>query len=238
MASDIMNNDSSLLVVDDDRRLRELLQRFLGEHGFQVTLAADAVEARELLRERTFDLMILDVMMPGESGFDLTRAVKDDPTHPAYTMPILLLTAMNEGENRIEGLESGADDYLAKPFEPKELVLRIRKILQRIQVPQKPQKVIPLGDFQYHLERGELTRDNTLVTLTTAEQNLLSLLAENSGRPMSRDDLAAKTGVSLSPRTVDVQVTRLRRKIEPDPKQPLYLRTVRHKGYVLWPGTH
>ncbi len=225
-----------LLVVDDDSRLRELLRKYLSDNGFIVTMAKDAAEARVKLQDGIFDLVVLDVMMPGETGFELTRAIKDDTFHPAHNTPILLLTAMAETENRIEGLESGADDYLAKPFDPKELVLRVQKILKRTQLPLKALKIINLGDFTFDIERAELQHNAQTVGITTAEATLLKILATSPGRTHSREDLAARTGVPLSPRTVDVQVTRLRRRIEPDPRMPTYIKTVRHKGYVLWPG--
>jgi two-component system, OmpR family, phosphate regulon response regulator OmpR len=225
-----------LLVVDDDSRLRELLRKYLSDNGFIVTLAKDAEEARLRLGESAFDLVVLDVMMPGETGFELTRSIRDDPYHPAHHMPILLLTAMAESDNRIEGLESGADDYLAKPFEPKELVLRIQKIIKRAQQPLKASKIVNLGEYSFDVERAELMHKSQTVGITTAEANLLKILALSPGRTYSRDDLAARTGVTLSPRTIDVQVTRLRRRIEPDPRLPTFIKTVRHKGYVLWPG--
>lgn len=225
-----------LLVVDDDSRLRELLRKYLSDNGFIVTMAKDAGEARIKLQDNTYDLVVLDVMMPGETGFQLTRALRDDPFHSAHNTPILLLTAMTETENRIEGLESGADDYLVKPFEPKELVLRIQKILKRSQQPLKASKIVYLGDYTFDVERAELMHKSQTVGITTAEANLLKILAMSPGRTHSREDLAARTGVSLSPRTVDVQVTRLRRRIEPDPRLPTFIKTVRHKGYVLWPG--
>lgn len=225
-----------LLVVDDDSRLRELLQRYLAENGFIVTLAKDAIEARKCVEEHAFDLIILDIMMPGESGLELTNSLREDPFHSGHSTPILLLTALTESENRIEGLESGAEDYLGKPFEPKELLLRIQKILNRLRKAVKANKTIQLGVYAFDVEKGELSCQEGIVTLTTAEANLLKILALNPGRTISRDELAARTGVSLSPRTVDVQVTRLRRKIESDPRQPLFLKTVRHRGYILWPG--
>lgn len=225
-----------LLVVDDDRRLRDLLCRYLSEHGFKVTLAQDAAQARELMDDQVFDLIVLDVMMPGETGFSLTQSIRDNPKHSAHDTPILLLTAMAESENRIEGLESGADDYLVKPFEPKELVLRIQKILKRTQFAKKTFNVVSLGEYKFDIERAELTYNEQPVAITTAEANLLIILASAPGQTYSRDDLAAKTGVSLSPRTIDVQVTRLRKRIEPDPRLPIFIKTVRHKGYVLWPG--
>jgi two-component system phosphate regulon response regulator OmpR len=225
-----------LLVVDDDSRLRELLRKYLSDNGFIVTLAKDAVEARSKLHENAYDLVVLDVMMPGETGFELTRSIRDDPFHEAHNTPILLLTAMAETDSRIEGLESGADDYLAKPFEPKELVLRIQKILKRIQQPIRASKIVTLGDYTFDVERAELLHQSRPVGITSAEANLLKIMAMSPGRTYSREDLAARTGVSLSPRTVDVQVTRLRRRIEPDPRMPTFIKTVRHKGYVLWPG--
>ena len=225
-----------LLVVDDDNRLRQLLRKYLTDHGFLVTLAKDAAEARQHLQNGSFELMVLDVMMPGETGLELMRAIREDAFHPAAHLPILLLTAMAESENRIEGLESGADDYLVKPFEPKELILRIEKIVKRRSLPLMPQKMIQLGGYTFDVERAELLQDDQVVGITSAEANLLKILAMNPGRTYSRDDLAARTGVTLSPRTIDVQVTRLRRRIEPDPRLPIYIKTVRHKGYVLWPG--
>lgn len=227
---------SHLLVVDDDSRLRELLRKYLSDNGFIVTLAKDAADARIKLVEGNYDLVVLDVMMPGESGFQLTQAIRDDPFHQANNTPILLLTAMAETDNRIEGLESGADDYLSKPFEPKELVLRIQKILKRTQQPMKANKIVALGDYTFDVEKAELLLNQQTVSITTAEANLLKILALSPGRPHSREDLAVRTGVSLSPRTIDVQVTRLRRRIEPDPRMPTFIKTVRHKGYVLWPG--
>lgn len=227
---------ANLLVVDDDRRLRDLLYKYLVEHEFSVTLAQDALQAREILQNQEFDLIVLDVMMPGETGYDLTRSIRDDYDYKAHNTPILLLTAMAEAENRIEGLESGADDYLVKPFEPKELVLRIQKILRRTQLAQKSFKTVSLGEYKFDIERAELLYKDQPVPITTAEANLLIILASTPGQTYSRDDLAAKTGVSLSPRTIDVQVTRLRKRIEPDPRMPIFIKTVRHKGYVLWPG--
>lgn len=225
-----------LLVVDDDSRLRQLLRKYLMENGFVVTLAKDAVEARSLLEDQSFDLMILDVMMPGETGLEFMRSLRENLFHPAVHIPILMLTAMAESENRVEGLELGADDYLVKPFEPKELILRIQKLLKRYKPALVAQKIIQLGEFTFDVERAELFHQDQIVGITSAEANLLKILAMNPGRTISRDDLAARTGVSLSPRTIDVQVTRLRRRIEVDPRLPIYIKTVRHKGYVLWPG--
>ena len=229
------NNNTHLLVVDDDQRLRQLLNSFLTSNGFLVTTASDAVEAREKIANSTFDLIVLDIMLPGESGVDFLASLRGDKLKPVHNMPILMLTAMGEAEHRISGLEKGADDYLAKPFEPMELLLRIKNILRRINTPLAVQRRIQLGNYQFNVERAVLSKDNADVSLTTVEANLLKILALNPGKVVSRDELALRSGVPLSPRTVDVQVTRLRRKIEVDPRSPSYIKTVRHKGYVLWP---
>ncbi|HXY98389.1 MAG TPA: response regulator transcription factor [Stellaceae bacterium] len=219
-----------LLVVDDDARLRELLRRYLTEQGFRVTVAGDAAEARARLASIAFDLMVLDVMMPGESGLDLTRSLR-----ATSRVPILLLTAMAEPEDRINGLERGADDYLAKPFEPRELVLRVRNILQRVPQPQLAATEFRLGACRLDLARGELYRGGDAVHLTAAETALLLALARRAGEPVSREALSEEAQFSGNVRTVDVQMTRLRRKIERDPKFPRYLQTVRGTGYVLKP---
>jgi two-component system, OmpR family, phosphate regulon response regulator OmpR len=218
-----------LLVVDDDTRLRELLRRYLTDQGFRVTTAGDAAEARARLAGLAFDLLVLDVMMPGENGLDLTRSLRRDGR-----LPILLLTAMAEPADRISGLEHGADDYLAKPFEPRELVLRIRNILQRVPRP-APAAEIRFGACRLDLERGELYRGTDPVHLTAAETALLMALARRPGEPVSRTALSEEAQFSGNVRTVDVQMTRLRRKIERDPRYPRYLQTVRGTGYVLKP---
>jgi two-component system phosphate regulon response regulator OmpR len=219
-----------VLVVDDDARLRELLRRYLSEHGFRVTAAKDAREARQRMADLAFDLIVLDVMMPEESGLELTQDLRR-----SSQVPILLLTAMGEVDDRIRGLESGADDYLAKPFEPRELVLRMRTILKRA-LPPPPVKpaAVQLGDIVFESGRQVLRRGETLIHLTQAEAALLTVFAERLGVTLTRDDLSTAAGIAQA-RTVDVQVTRLRRKIEPDPKFPRYLQTVRGKGYVLQP---
>lgn len=219
-----------ILVVDDDRRLRELLGRYLTENGFRVTAATDAVNARAKLRSMEFDLLVLDVMMPGEDGVALTKSLRQ-----GSEVPILLLTAMAEPDDRIAGLESGADDYLTKPFEPRELLLRIRTILRRTPPPVAAPKEIRLGVHRFDLEREVLFAGKTPVPLTNAEARLLKALASNPGETLSREALIAAAGIEATSRVVDVQVTRLRRKIEPNPKAPLYLQTVRGKGYALWP---
>ena len=221
-----------LLVVDDDLRLRELLRRYLSDSGFRVTGAADAAEARAQLASFAFDLVVLDVMMPGESGLALTRSLRDDPEP---RVPVLLLTAMGEPEDRVNGLEHGADDYLVKPFEPRELVLRIRNILQRRPAVTPPPGEVRFGAFRFHLARSELFRGDDAVHLTTAETGLLSILAQQAGQPVSREELSQSAGFSGNIRNVDVQMTRLRRKVEGDPRYPRYLQTVRGTGYVLKP---
>jgi two-component system, OmpR family, phosphate regulon response regulator OmpR len=221
-----------LLVVDDDRRLRELLRRYLADSGFRVTGAADAVEARAQLASFAFDLVVLDVMMPGENGLDLTRSLRQQATPH---IPVLLLTAMAEPEDRVNGLEHGADDYLVKPFEPRELVLRIRNILQRRPSAAPAPRDIRFGDFRFDIARSELFRGDDIVHLTTAEVGLLSALAQEAGEPVSREELSQSAGFSGNIRNVDVQMTRLRRKIESDPRYPRYLQTVRGTGYVLKP---
>lgn len=217
-----------ILVVDDDTRLRALLQRYLMEQGFRVTTAENAEEARRKLEALTFDLLVVDIMMPGESGLDLTQALRQ-----RSRVPILLLTAMTEAEDRIEGLTRGADDYLPKPFEPRELVLRINAILRRIPDTPPQSAQVAFGEFRFDPARGELTRAGVHVRLTEVQVALLSALARQPGVPMSREDLRQQGAVGGGGRTVDVQMTRLRRKIENDPKYPRFLRTVRGTGYVL-----
>jgi two-component system, OmpR family, phosphate regulon response regulator OmpR len=223
-----------ILVVDDDNRLRELLRRYLATNGFLVTTAADAAEARAKLAGIVFDLLVLDIMMPGETGLELTESLR-----AGDSVPILLLTARGEPDDRIAGLEAGADDYLAKPFQPRELLLRINSILRRQAV--RPVETamaaapIRLGPLVYHAERGELRAGEETIRLTTAEDALLRVLASSPNVVFTRDELTERARVPGSARTVDVQVTRLRRKIEPDPREPRYLQTVRGEGYVLRP---
>ncbi len=220
-----------LLVVDDDTRLRGLLQRFLSENGFRVTAAANAAEARTLMKSLAFDGLVLDVMMPGENGFDLAAFVRSESD-----VPILMLTARGDAADRITGLEKGADDYLGKPFEPRELKLRLDSLLRRARGPQatSPMREVRMGAAVFDPERGELRRNGKPVRLTSAEVLMLKLFTTNAGRPFSRSALCTRLSIALE-RSVDVQVTRLRRKIEDDPKLPLYLQTVRGTGYVLVP---
>ena len=228
-----------LLIVDDDERIRGLLQKFLMRNGFLVTSARDAAHARRLLAGLEFNLIVLDVMMPGEDGLTLTRDLRK-----GLATPILLLTARGETRDRIEGLEAGADDYLAKPFEPKELLLRINAILRRI--PQEVQtgpKFISLGPLRYDQDRGEMWEGETPLRLTATESALMRIFAARAGEVVSRAELIEELGRdraggaedSAGDRAVDVQITRLRRKIEPDPREPRYLQTVRGMGYMLAP---
>jgi two-component system phosphate regulon response regulator OmpR len=224
-----------LLIVDDDERIRGLLQKFLIKNGFLVTTARDAAHARRLLSGLEFDLIVLDVMMPGEDGVSLTRELR-----ATLATPILLLTARGETSDRIAGLEAGADDYLAKPFEPKELLLRINAILRRAPQPVvvKLPKVMSFGPVRYDADRGELWRGEELVRLTATEAALMRILAARPGEAVSRAELVdelARGGEQAQERAVDVQITRLRRKVESDPKMPRYLQTIRGSGYMLAP---
>ena len=223
-ARNVPDGAPHLLVVDDDARIRNLLVRYLSEAGYRVTAAATATEARTRLTGLTFDLMILDVMMPGESGLDLARSLS-----AIRPVPVLMLTALGEPEDRIRGLESGIDDYMSKPFDPRELLLRIANILRRA-APASPRGEVGFGGFSFDLASGELRNGSTVVRITERERELLRLLAEQRGGPVSREALA---GNSASDRAVDVQINRLRRKIEADPSNPLLLQTVRGSGYRL-----
>ena len=217
-----------LLVVDDDRRIRDLLSRFLAGEGYRVSTAETAKDARAKLTGLTFDLLILDVMMPGETGFELAQSIRGNSS-----VPILMLTARDATESRIKGLEIGADDYLAKPFEPRELSLRIANILKRTQpeVPQ-PAESVSFGPFVYHIARGELRRGEEVIRLTDREREMLRMLAATPGETVGRTALAGNGG-TVSERAVDVQINRLRRKIERNPANPLFVQTVRGIGYRL-----
>jgi two-component system phosphate regulon response regulator OmpR len=222
--------DLHLLVVDDDERLRALLQRYLSGNGYRVSVASGADQARALMKSMAFDLLIVDVMMPGESGLDFTAGLRKDSA-----MPILMLTARGDPADRIAGLELGADDYLPKPFEPRELLLRVGSLLRRAAPPPSPDSgPVRMGEALFDPAAGRLTRGGKPVKLTGAEAALLQLFAAHAGRPFSRNDLCKQLNVALE-RSIDVQVTRLRRKIEEDPKLPLYLQTVRGVGYMLVP---
>ena len=216
-----------ILVVDDDRRIRELIKRYLSEHGYRISTAENAAEARGALENLTFDLLVVDVMMPGESGLELTNSLRR-----SSNVPILMLTAKTEADDRISGLESGADDYLGKPFEPRELLLRISTILRRTRAQSAREEVVTLGESTFNVARGELKRGNEIIRLTTREVQLMRLFAANPGKPLSRLDLCDNEAAE---RSIDVQINRLRRKIEMDPRNPLYLQTVRGEGYILIP---
>ena len=223
-----------LLVVDDDERIRGLLQKYLQRSGFLVTAAREAAHARRILSGLDFDLIVLDVMMPGEDGVSLARFIRE-----GRETPILLLTAKADAPDRIAGLEAGADDYLAKPFEPRELLLRINAILRRAPeapTPERPRRVT-LGALSYDAERGELWQGETQVHLTATESQLMRIFAGKPGEALSRADLTSALGREgeAQERAVDVQITRLRRKLEADPKRPRYLQTVRGAGYMLAP---
>jgi two-component system phosphate regulon response regulator OmpR len=225
-------DEPHILVVDDDQRLRELLRGYLSRNGFRVTLAGDAAEARQSMTAMRYDLMVLDVMMPGESGVEFATALRTKDR----ALPILMLTAMNEPRDRVAGLESGVDDYLAKPFEPRELLLRLQALLRRAEQRRAPPTVetVTLGAMRFDLGRGELLRaGGERIRLTEAEVVLLRALAARDGDPVDREDLARELGGDVNARTIDVHVTRLRRKIEPDPRFPRYLLTARGAGYRL-----
>ena len=218
-----------ILVVDDDEGIRTLLGRFLREQGFILSLAQNASQALMFLNQYKFDLLILDVMMPGQSGFDLLKEIRHE-----NNVPVLMLTAMGEIENRIFGLETGADDYISKPFDTTELVLRIKNILKRIPEKEKANSVLSFGTCFYDMRLKELkTFDDQTIHLTNIEQQLLSILGSKSGQIFSRDKLADLLGADNNLRSIDVQITRLRKKIEKDSKNPRYLQTIRGKGYML-----
>jgi two-component system phosphate regulon response regulator OmpR len=231
-----MSEAAHILVVDDDARLRTLLSRFLGENGFRVTTAESAAEARDHLRFMHPDLLVLDVMMPGESGLSFTEALREERSE----MPVLLLTARDAPEDRILGFEAGADDYVAKGSDPRELVLRIRAMLRRAAptpTPGLPVRPLPLGEAEFDTERGELTDASGVIRLTGGEAALLTALARKPNEVLSREEIAAALEMDdAGERAIDVQVTRLRRKIEADPREPRFLHTVRGRGYVLKPG--
>ncbi|MBL6779964.1 MAG: response regulator [Rhodobacteraceae bacterium] len=226
--------DLHLLIVDDDQRIRELLQKYLMRNGFMVSIARDAAQAKRLLKGLAFDLIVLDIMMPKQDGLSLTRELRE-----TIDTPILLLTARNEVEDRISGLEAGADDYLPKPFEPKELLLRIHAILRRmpeVAPPEDTPKMLSLGATRYDVQKGELWDGDTQIRLTSTESELMRIFSKNIGQALSRMDLVTQMGRedgNSQDRAIDVQITRLRKKIETNPKEPRYLQTVRGSGYML-----
>ena len=226
--------DLHLLIVDDDQRIRELLQKYLMRNGFMVSIARDAAQAKRLLKGLAFDLIVLDIMMPEQDGLSLTRELRE-----TIDTPILLLTARNEVEDRISGLEAGADDYLPKPFEPKELLLRIHAILRRmpeVAPPEDTPKMLSLGATRYDVQKGELWDGDTQIRLTSTESELMRIFSKNIGQALSRMELVTQMGRedgNSQDRAIDVQITRLRKKIETNPKEPRYLQTVRGSGYML-----
>ncbi|MEO0911785.1 MAG: response regulator [Pseudomonadota bacterium] len=228
--------DAHILVVDDDERIRDLLKKFLSRHDYWVTTARDAAHARKLLDGLEFDLLVIDVMMPGEDGFSLTKDLSDQ-----IATPILLLTARGDADDRIKGLEVGADDYLPKPFEPRELLLRINAILRRVpkeNTANEPPKTLHMGNIRYDMTRGELWQGQDMIRLTATENALMRIFSARPNEPVSRTQLVQDLGRDdgqAQERAVDVQITRLRRKIEADPKTPRYLQTVRGAGYMLAP---
>ncbi len=226
------NVKAHILVVDDDKRLRSLLQRFLRDGGFYVSTAKDAEEARRQLKSYKFDLLIIDIMMPNESGLEFLAGLRQESS-----VPVIMLTAMGETADRIAGLEQGADDYLPKPFEPQELVLRIKSILRRTPVENKENiEKLNLGLCVYDMSKKELVgKQGQVIHITPLEQSMLSILGQKSGQIFTREKLAEILGAGQSPRSIDVQITRLRKKIEKDSKNPRYLQTVRGKGYMLLP---
>ncbi|MFD1329568.1 response regulator [Mycoplana ramosa] len=224
----LSDDAAHLLIVDDDKRIRELLSRYLTGEGFRVTVASDADEARRKLQGLDFDLIIMDLMMPGESGLQLTQSLRS-----IRTVPIIMLTALTETTARIEGLEAGADDYLAKPFEPRELVLRINNILKRNAQPTTPKiEQVMFGPYTFSIVRKELKRGGDPIRLTDREQEIMLLFSLRAGETIPRHELIGEE-TDVGERTIDVQINRLRRKIEDDPTNPVWLQTVRGIGYRL-----
>ena len=223
-----MEGSPHILVVDDNREIRDLLSRFLVKDGFRVSTAHDGRAMRKVLGESTIDLIVLDLMLPGEDGLTLCRQLR-----AKSEIPVVMLTAKGEEIDRVLGLEMGADDYLAKPFEPRELLLRIQSVLRRLPPEPEAPAEVRLGECRFDLAREQLRRGPAPVHLTAAESSLLKALALNAGAPVSREELRRRCRIGGNTRTIDVQVARLRRKIEPNPKLPRFLHTVRGKGYVL-----
>ena len=225
----IPDDASHILVVDDDTRIRRLLRRFLTMEGYRITEAMDAADARRKLETLDFDLLVVDVMMPGETGIELVRALRDD----GKRTPILMLTALAETDHRVEGLAAGSDDYLSKPFDERELMLRIGNLLRRSPQPEKPLiESLVFGPFTFHIERRDLRRDGQPVRLTDRERDIMGMFAQHAGETVPRHALIGDEA-EVGERTIDVQINRLRRKIEDDPSNPIWLQTVRGVGYRL-----
>ncbi len=216
-----------ILIVDDDDRIRDLVKEYLVENNFLVTTARDVLDAKKKLQIIKFDILVLDIMMPGESGLSLTKEIKKN-----NSTPIILLTAKGETEERIEGLEVGADDYLGKPFDPKELLLRIKNILNKIQIPILPEEIY-IGDALINLKKSNIKINNKVKKINPQEKKILEKMLETPGKVFSRDDIGEIISITKE-RTIDVMITRLRQKIESSPKNPKYLQTIRGSGYVLW----
>ena len=225
-----IENAPHILVVDDDERLRSLLKQYLSEHGFFVSTAANTSEADEVLAVFTVEALVLDVMMPGETGLSYAARLQEKGAAP----PVLLLTARGEVEDRIAGLEAGAADYLAKPFTPRELVLRLENILKRSSHSAQVRQSVAFGEYRFDLAQGRLTHGETVIYLTSSEADCLRILAQSAGTPVSREHIAGGLGDVQNARSVDVQINRLRKKIEAQPGKPIYLQTIRHAGYVLY----
>ncbi len=231
----MISDGPHILLIDDDIRLRELLHKYLSENNFRITAADNAIVARGQMKRVYFDLLVLDLMMPGENGLEFAKSIRST-NNLSRDVPILMLTAMGETEDRIGGLEVGGDDYMIKPFEPRELLLRIKSILRR--VPREDNLVqgkANLGAMVFDPARQELSQGDKIVGLTSGESNLLKILAERPGVVFSREDLSNYLALDSGERAIDVQVNRLRQKIELDPKSPRYLQTVRGRGYILRP---
>ena len=222
-------NTPHILVVDDDERILQLIKTYLNKNNFRVSIARNAKLARDRLDNLEFDLLILDIMMPGETGLNLTNSLKKTN----FKVPILLLSALGEPKDRVSGLEIGADDYLTKPFEPKELLLRIKNLIRKDQGEKIKKKIIKFGPFKFNLKREILTKENSRVVLTPSESKILFILAKNNGEAIYREDLSKILKIPLTSRALDVQITRLRNKIEKNKRFPTYLQTVRGRGYVL-----
>ena len=220
-------NTFHILVVDDDDRIRELVKQYLEENNFLVTTAKDAIEAKKKIEIIKFDILVLDIMMPGESGLSLTKNLKKN-----NSAPIILLTAKKEIQDRIEGLELGADDYLGKPFEPKELLLRIKNILSKTRMFEIPEEVY-VGNILVNLKKLNIKKNNETIKINPQEKKILEKMLGSPGRIFSREEIGKIINISKE-RTIDVMITRLRQKIEPQPKNPKYLQTIRGSGYVLW----
>ena len=222
-------NKSHILIVDDDNRILKLLKKFLQQNNFLVSTAVSAKEAFELLEKFIFDLIILDVMMPEITGLEFAQKIKVT----GKTLPIVMLTALSEPEDKIKGLEAGAKDYVTKPFEPRELLLRINNLIDSHNIYQKEQKIARIGNCLYNLSTKNLSANNQDISLSSTEQRLLDLLVSSKNEVITRDELSIKMG-GLNPRSIDVQIVRLRNKLEPDPKTPKYLKTMRNLGYALY----